>query len=145
MKNILIIATVLIVLGAGVFFFLRGTQKANGCTTDTATKPSSSQTATSSAETIQDITVNYENGKFSPDCVLIKAGSSVIWSNKSQDNIQIAADPHPIHTGNKEVSDGQFTLDIAPGETQTVTINKIGNSGYHNHLNPSTKGTIIVE
>lgn len=91
-------------------------------------------------------TITYtEQHTFSPSCVIISSVSKVLWVNKSAGNLDIGADPHPIHTGNREVSGGKFVLNIAPNQTSEVTLTKTGSFGYHNHLRPWDTGTIVVK
>ena len=65
--------------------------------------------------------------------------------NNGEKDIQIGADPHPVHSGNKEVSDGEYVLTVGSGEEATVTVERIGKSAYHDHFNPSAGGAIIVK
>lgn len=92
----------------------------------------------------QNVITLTQNG-FSPPTVTVKTGSKITWVNKSGKEWQIGADPHPSHTGNRQISGGEFTLNLAPGQERVVTGEKVGTFGYHNHLNPSQTGTIIVQ
>lgn len=80
---------------------------------------------------------------FSPKTVEISAGSTITWVNNTNHEVQIAANPHPVHTGNREVSAGQFALSLAAGEKKSVEIGKTGSFGYHDHLSPGLLGTIV--
>ena len=55
--------------------------------------------------------------------------------------MQFDSDPHPIHTTNQELN----VEIVEPGEVKTFTVTKTGTFGYHNHLNPSQTGKIIIE
>lgn len=101
------------------------------------------QVATPTAEGTVQITL--ADGGFTPAAVTVKSGDKLTWANNSSQKIQIASDPHPIHTANTELSNGQFVLEIAPGSTATVTLTKKGTWGYHNHLNPGVRGKVTVE
>lgn len=90
-------------------------------------------------------TVTFSGSSVSPATVTIKAGESVILANSSSKQVQVGSDPHPTHTANQELSNGQFTLSIASGASATVTLNKVGTWGYHDHLNPTVKGTVVVQ
>ncbi len=91
------------------------------------------------------VTITYTSSSFSPADVKIKSGGTITWVNDGDSEIQIGAKPHPVHTGNKEVSGGGFVLTLKPGEQATVTVEKTGTFGYHNHLNSSQGGIITVE
>lgn len=78
---------------------------------------------------------------FSPRTLTIKAGTMVVWTNKSGDDATVNSDPHPIHTDYPPLNLGNF----ADGGTLNLRFDKPGTYGYHNHLNPAEKGTIIVQ
>ncbi len=139
-KKIAIVIVVIILIGIGGLFLFGGSSQGKGCTTDSAEK-----TATASAEVTVAATIAYENGEFSPDCLQISQGTTVTWVNQGDKDIQIGADPHPVHSSNKEVSNGDYVLILGSGEEATVTVNTIGKSAYHDHLNASAGGAIIVE
>jgi len=85
--------------------------------------------------------VTYTDSGFSPAQVSVKAGDTVTFKNDSKSNIQVNSAPHPAHTQFPELNIGS----IAPGESKTVTFTTAGTKKYHNHLNPSQNGTIVVE
>jgi plastocyanin len=130
---------VIVVVG-GLFFLLRGSSQVKACTPETARK-----VASPSAEKPEEIVVTFSNDKFSPSCLVVKSGAKIKWTNESAKEIQIGADPHPIHTGNKEVSGGSFVLKLSPSESAEVRLTKKGKFGYHDHLHASSSGVIIVE
>jgi plastocyanin len=78
---------------------------------------------------------------FSPARVTIKAGQVVAFTNQSQDDWWPASDPHPIHTDYPGFDAGTV---IRPGHTWTFRFDRRGTWGYHNHLDPSKKGVIVV-
>lgn len=82
---------------------------------------------------------------FAPGQVTVKSGAGLTWVNNSAKKIQIGSDPHPTHTANAQLSNGQFVLEIAPGSSATVTLTTKGTWGYHNHLNPGVRGKVVVE
>lgn len=99
--------------------------------------------STTSSELTGDITVTDDG--FSPVQATVKSGDGLTWANNSAKKIQIGSDPHPTHTANSQLSNGQFVLEIAPGATATVTLTKKGTWGYHDHLNPGVRGKVVVE
>src|SRR3990167_6754310 len=147
MRN-LIIAVVILIAIVGGYFLLRGASQ-NKQTTPTVTNESATTSATPSANTSENnqsaATIKYTSSGFSPANVTIKSGGKITWVNDSGEEVQIGANPHPIHTGNKEVSGGDFTLNLAPGKSKSVVIKKTGGFGYHNHLDSSEGGKITVE
>lgn len=113
--------------------------------TQTPTTPVTQQPGSPAQPGQEESTVTYTGAGFSPSTLTIKVGTKIVWVNKSSDQVKVGVNPHPIHTGDRVITNGEFTLDLAAGESKTVTVNKTGNFDYHNHLNPSQTGTIIVQ
>lgn len=87
----------------------------------------------------------FQSGKVTPLCTRLTAGESVTWVNQTNKEVEIGADPHPVHTGNREVSSGKFVLSILPGRSARIMIKTKGSFGFHDHINPSAHGTIIIQ
>ncbi|MEK7536607.1 MAG: cupredoxin domain-containing protein [Patescibacteria group bacterium] len=96
-------------------------------------------------EITEGVSIMYTAIGFSPSEVTLKNGGKITWINKGNREIKIGVNPHPIHTGNREISGGDFTLDLMPGDQKTVVILKTGTFDYHDHLNAGEGGTIIVQ
>lgn len=54
----------------------------------------------------------------------------------------VASNPHPIHTNYPAFDE---KAPVINGSSWSFTFDKIGTWGYHNHRNPSSGGTIVVE
>ncbi len=78
---------------------------------------------------------------FSPATLTIKLGAKVTWANKSGSAATVNSNPHPVHTAYQPLNLGNFS----DGGTLSLTFDKPGTYGYHNHLNPSQSGTIVVQ
>lgn len=102
-------------------------------TTDTNTTP---EAPDSSAATI-----TYTDDGFSPGTLTVKAGTKVTIQNKSTHTIEFDSDPHPVHTTNRDLNVGT----VAAGQSMTFTTDKTGTFGYHDHLDASKTGTLIVQ
>lgn len=101
------------------------------------------KTTTTTTTTTQGTTkVSYTDTGFSPATVTIKAGSTVKFTNNSSQSMWVASDPHPIHNG---LAGFDERASVEKGGTYSFTFSKAGTFGYHNHLNPSDTGTVIVE
>ncbi len=74
--------------------------------------------------------------------VEVTAGSTVTFRNADTTPHGVASDPHPVHTGLPGFDAGG---PIAPGETYEFTFTSPGTFGFHNHLNPSLRGTVVVK
>lgn len=83
-----------------------------------------------------------QNGKFSPATITVKKGTEVTWVNKDPEPCWIASDPHPIHTGLAGFDAGKG---IKQDGTFKFTFQKTGTFGYHDHLNISSTGKVVVE
>ena len=86
--------------------------------------------------------VSYTDEGFTPAVLTVKTGTTVTFKNDSGELMWVASNPHPTHTGY-----AAFDADVGmtQGGIYTFTFNSIGTFGYHNHLNPSRAGTIIVQ
>lgn len=108
------------------------------------TPPSGQNTGTPPSSTTPEaktVTVTIENNKLNPESVEINVGDSVVWLNKDTAKHHIASDPHPSHTA----LPGFESVDLNVSQTYSFKFTKAGSWGYHDHLNPSIKGTVIVK
>ncbi|MBI3631121.1 MAG: hypothetical protein HY221_02180 [Candidatus Sungbacteria bacterium] len=100
-------------------------------------------------KTGEEYTVTYTDAGFSPATIAITHGAKVVFKNAASDSMRVSSNPHPIHTG-YPTTGGCIgsTFDscrvIWPGESWPFTFDKVGTWGYHNHLNPSEEGTVVV-
>lgn len=103
---------------------------------------------TGSTETV----VTYTGSGFSPSTVEVSVGDTVVWMNDSGGRMWVASAVHPTHeryggtTLNEHCSGGSSsTFDqCSDGSSYSFTFDKAGEWGYHNHLNASHTGTVIV-
>lgn len=144
MKRNIIAALVLIILAGAVVFF--------------ATKPKKSQTnqnqdnfiysephpnffdasQVSATDTVIKITAQ----GFEPAETTIQKGQKVTWVNSSGADAWPASNPHPTHTGYPGF-DPQ--LPMKTGQAWSFIFDKTGDWGYHDHLNPSRRGTVRAQ
>lgn len=122
-------------------------QPTQPATMPTATAPEQS---TSSPQTNTQYIVTYTDSGFSPSTITIPKGGTVIFKNAASDDVRVASNPHPIHngyptTGGCVGSTFDSCSNIAPGNSWSFTFTYVGSWGYHNHLNPSEGGTVIVQ
>lgn len=100
--------------------------------------------------------VKYTDDGYSPSVLTIKVGQGVDFENNSSKNMWPASAMHPTHavysgtTLSEHCPDKEnVTFDackgIQPADLWTFLFNKPGTFKYHDHLNPSKTGTIIVE
>lgn len=152
MKNIIYIFVVLALLVASLLS-LRGLKKektpetqnpTNTEVTEISTEqeenaPEESKTETASPSTLE---VVYGSEGFSPSNLEIKVGDTVLFKNESGKGMWVASNPHPVHSDNPEFDAG---LSTANGNSWSFTFTEEGTFSYHNHLNSSFGGKIIVK
>lgn len=126
-NNKVIIGIIILVLLIGVGFIVSRT--APQITESTTQKVSASSEAT------------LTSAGFSPQSLTVKAGSTITWINKSGADATVNSSPHPSHTDYPPLNLGIFP----DGGMLSLTFDKAGTYKYHNHLNPSQIGTIVVQ
>lgn len=128
----------MLVILVGAWWLISGRTASNQSNSTNSTSPTQS---TSTTPTAAGQSVTYSNAGFLPSSVTIMSGQTVTFTNSSSSLLQINSDPHPTHTDNPELNIGA----INPGESKTVTLTTKGTWGYHNHLNSSQRGSVIVQ
>ncbi|MEJ0021589.1 MAG: cupredoxin domain-containing protein [Candidatus Doudnabacteria bacterium] len=78
---------------------------------------------------------------FNPAAVTIKQGATVIFKNTDSEGHWPASNPHPTHT---DLPGFDALQPVTPGSTYSYTFTKLGTWGFHDHLNPTTHGSVIV-
>ncbi|OHA19477.1 MAG: hypothetical protein A3C08_02150 [Candidatus Taylorbacteria bacterium RIFCSPHIGHO2_02_FULL_47_18] len=120
---------VVVIIAVGAFWFYRSR------TVETVPE---SGVATIVGEAI----VIYDANGFSPNTVTIKKGKTVIFQNKTGKPASVASGPHPTHTNYLEF-DQYKTAERGQDEFRFV-FEKVGVWKYHDHLNPTMTGTVVV-
>lgn len=105
------------------------------------TLPKSPKKTTPTPTPIQRTEVILNQNGFTPATLTIKKGQAVRWVNQSGRDATVNSDPHPTHNLNRFLNLGQFPS----GNSVQAIFNTGGKFDYHNHLNPSQKGSIVVE
>lgn len=133
------IAIGVVILGSALL--LSGCKK--NATTDTT---SASDTTTETSSGPSAATVNVTDEGFDPSTVTISAGQSITWVNNSSKTVQVGSADHPTHTKNPALTGGEFVIELKAGESKTVSAgSNVGTWGYHNHLNSSNFGKVVIE
>lgn len=146
MNRLIIVAAVVIIVAIGGFFLVSGNKSSQisdvqpslAVSPEESASPTSSETSDKKTSETQ-IELN-EDG-FNPAKVTIKVGDKVIWKNNSGGAATVSSDPHPAHTLYPILNLGPFN----DGDTHSVAFDKAGTYTYHNHLDASQKGTVVVE
>ena len=95
-------------------------------------------------------TVTYTDSGFSPASVTIRNGGTVTFQNNSSRAFRPASDPHPAHNGYPEPGTcNGHAFDpcgaVPVGALWSFTFHTSGTWGYHDHLNPSKEGMVVVK
>ena len=106
-------------------------------------KENKATTTDSQMESKKETRVTYNSQGFSPKTVTIKKGETVVFENKTGKNASVASDAHPTHLIYPEFD--QYKTDQRGKDEFRFTFTKVGTWGYHDHLNASQGGTVIVE
>lgn len=98
--------------------------------------------------------VSYTKDGYSPKNITINVGDTIVFEGESAERMWTASSEHPTHTvyndfhnvslcdenkGNPEVFD-----QCGIGQSYAFTFNKTGEWGYHNHVQASHSGKVIV-
>ncbi len=133
------------IIYAGVYYFFLakkgGYNQPNYQTPSTTGQTSPTTPPASSTKQQSQNTVTLTSSGFEPANLAIKVGETVTWVNRSGGVSTVNSEPHPIHTNYLPLNLGSFP----DGGTLSLTFDKPGMYGYHNHLNPSERGTITVK
>jgi plastocyanin len=131
LKNLLLVICVLAVL---LFVGFLGSQ---------STSNKKSPETSSSVQEEPDVTVKLvDQGKYEPETVVIKAGQVVRWVNDSKGLMWVASNPHPSHTDLSGFDQKEILRNGASWQFKFVNP---GQYFYHDHLEPSRRGKVIVE
>lgn len=144
MKNIWIGVVIIIVLAVvGIILFGNKsiTQQSAPSSQPADTIVSLQESSSQASPVREQNTITLTSSGFSPADLTIKAGTKVTWENKGGSIATVDSDPHPVHTNYEPLNLGNFP----DGGKLTLTFDKPGTYGYHNHFNPGQKGTVIVE
>jgi len=128
-----LIIIIIIIIAAGVYLYYAQSSNRNvqtGMNNSTNQSMGNNSANTTSAAT----TISIQNMTFNPNQITIKSGTNIQWVNN--DNVQ-----HQISSDN-----GAFQSNtLNPGDSYNFFFAKTGIYGYHDALNPTITGTIIVQ
>lgn len=91
---------------------------------------------------VQTTVITYLGSAFSPSTLTVKLGTTVTFKNQGADPMWVASAMHPTHQLYPEFDQKSSS---GPGSEYSFTFTKKGSWGFHDHLNPSVYGRIVVE
>lgn len=92
-------------------------------------------------EVLDGATILMREDGFYPDTITVTKGTTVKFINKDTYWHWPASDPHPSHTFYSELDPKS---PVKPDSTWSVTLDKVGKWGIHDHLAPYVTGTVTV-
>lgn len=113
----------------------------NGGTQPTPTNSDQLPTNSTNSTNSNQVTVTVTTSGFQPETVTIKAGEKVVWVNQSGAVSNVSSAKHPTHLIYPPLNLGDF----GNGASVSLSFDKPGTYTYHNHLNPTEVGTVVVE
>lgn len=151
-KSKLVIGAVLLVIG-GALLAWSLTGRGNGDqTVESNSDKSSSAVKNDDSSSNQDpntpvssdnteiATITFTDDGFSPEELEVKLGQIVAVKNQSNQRVQFSSDDHPTH----RLNEGMNLKVLAPGESGTFTAGPVGRHGFHDHIDDSFTGVLIV-
>lgn len=151
MKTFTVVLIVLIVAVAGIAAWKYGVFGNNNATSST---PSREELAAHPDNAVT--TITYTSSGFYPKTVTIKKGEIVEWVNNTSGQMWVASAVHPSHSVYSGTTLSQHCPDTAnvsfdecsgsgPRGTWSFIFEKTGTWSYHDHLNASNGGSVIVQ
>ena len=142
-----VMGIVLLVVGLGLLVWALTGRKAEAPasqsseTSQSANSEDSAKTSESSAEAESTAaTIVFTNDGFTPNKLTVKTGTVVTVKNESSNRVQFSSDDHPTHREDPEIN----MKTLAPGESGTFTAKTVGTHGFHDHIDDSKTGTLVV-
>lgn len=145
MQNIVIAVVVVILIGIGAWAWTQtdqDSQQPNTVQRNENTPAEPRNTEEEREEEAEATEITYTDDGFSPDTVTVEEGATVLWTNGSEGQMWIASSVHPTHN---ELPGFDQQNSVESGGEFSYQFEQAGEWGYHNHLNPSHKGTVVVE
>jgi hypothetical protein len=147
-KRIIIAAIAVAIIAGGAVWYVLATSQKQGTPSD-ADMPGMSHadhqamSNNNSSDTNKPVaaTITYNGASFSLSANTVTSGSLLKVVNDSKNELDMDSDPHPTHTNNPELNQG----DIATGSSKTFTLTTKGTWGFHNHHDPTQHANITVE
>ncbi len=140
MNNKILVGFVVLVGGAIAGWYLLGSGYSKG-TPASEVAPKTNETTGAPVVSGEKTSISYGTGGFTPATVTVKVGTTVRFANDGSAQMWVASAVHPTH----QVLPGFDQLtSVGNGGSYEYTFTKVGTWKYHNHVNPSETGTVIV-
>lgn len=141
-KTIIAIVAIVVLAGIGVWAFTQTNQETNTTQQNETPFSEANNTEDENTEAAETAEISYTNDGFSPKTTTVEEGITVTWVNESEGQMWIASSVHPTHG---ELPELDQQNGVSSGGEFSFQFDQSGEWDYHNHLNPSQKGTVVVE
>jgi hypothetical protein len=84
-----------------------------------------------------------QGGVPNPPVLTVSAGTRVTFINNDGRSHDVKDDPHPTHGDCPEI--GQVGFLTSGQQRQTGNLNTVRTCGWHDHDNPSIRGSIVIQ
>ncbi len=135
-KVILGLVAVLAVVGAVAIVFLGKPSRQPSQPAQSGSPAPAGSTTTQATES-----VTLTSSGFAPQSLTVKVGTKVVWTNQNGTAAAVNSASHPTHLVYPPLNLGNF----GNGDTLSLVFDKPGTYKYHNHLNASQIGVVVVE
>ncbi len=98
--------------------------------------------AATESPAVTGVKVSVDDNGFTPAAVTVPAGTTVTFVNDGQGAHWPASAVHPTH---QLLPDFNARKGLATGETYSYTFTKVGTWTFHDHLNPTKTGQMVVQ
>lgn len=104
-------------------------------------EPAAGAPAAPAEAVIGNAVISMTNTGYAPGTLTVPAGTSVTFRNDGSRNAWPASAVHPTH---EELPGFDAKRPVRPGESYAFTFAQPGTWTYHDHLNPSITGQVVV-
>lgn len=149
-KSSLTILIVILVIIVGGYIILKDSKPAEAPPVTSQEMPVPGEGNTPEIIVESEKVIIYSNSGYSPASLKIRAGETVVFKNKSSQNMWPASAKHPTHdgyptTGGCLGSTFDACKAVPPGEAWSFKFDVKGDWKFHDHLTPKYFGSIVVE
>ena len=109
-------------------------------TSTTAGNANSTATAPTEQKNGKTATIVYTNDGFDPTSLTVSKGTTIKVVNNSSRDLQYSSGQHPTHHEDPEINMSV----LHAGESGTFVVETVGTHTFHDHLDASQEGTLIV-
>lgn len=142
-KSKLVIGIILVLIGVGLVVWVLMSRQAEApavTPSSSASETEDSEPAGTDEEPLEEATITFTNDGFTPSRLTVKKGATITVRNEATAPVQFSSDSHPTHSDNPEMN----LTTLTNGQSASFTANEVGEWGFHDHVDHSKTGMLIV-